>query len=1050
MLLLHQGPFVSLGLAHAQSGAQTVSAYPAIAYANGVQASIVNQTTGAPTWIGTPAPTFTAGSTTPYNPTVFISDYNVITDVVTVDNSGAALPGWLTLVSNQLIPNGTQTSADTFSGLKLKVSRSGGAYVSSPSITVSVNAFLGIDLPTWNSAPVVNVVEGFPSYYDIRYYLDYYDGNADVISLAPTSVSLPAGVQVYGNDLLFSGSLTPQTITGVELQVSRNGGTNVPSGKFSIVVTPAGTPVWDYTPNPIFVAGTTWDYDVGQCIRNYSAAIDVVSLSGGSAALPSGVTLSGSVLHGNGSQTAGSVSGIILQVSRRSATPVTSSAFSIVTNVANSITWAGVPRFSSKWPVYEDNYIFVEGLLGTTTDSVHSGSPYDLSTWIAGFNSATDSVQIVSGPSWMYVDSVSPWLIKATGTQRSTDTTPKLVLRCLRAGLHQDTPPLIVEVRSMLDASGQSRQILRPTFSTHQNGDLYLKIGQMMLGGQSFGYQPFTFNTNPYPWLKFKDDTGTYALYVDGTQPGNGNYPGVVITITTPLGQSINFPCSITIRDPDILWNSMPSSFTLQQGSTQDFQFGPYLRQLPSGGIDKTFDQHITLSGVPIPSWMQWSSSVFWCDGTEVNGNSVSGLKLNVRRWELTGPKMGMVSYQDSPSISVNVVARTSPPIPIPSIGAFQTPTIDAGFGFGPRRLIYGKHARWQDVGARNTDYIYVMGGDGDGQYWGGYTSGAMDTWATFNVMTGQYTTDYFYNGTVGHPVPRGLDGAYSCWMPSRGKYFCAGYSDEFGVGTYPLWVDYTYSFNSNFSWYDPVTHQFEDKGARPNFINVSGSTGEGIGITYDSSRDKIVTAGINVMHLFDPNPPFTIYATIALDTANILHGGGTEPINSAQIFGSHMEYDPITDHVYWAQNGCGRLYRTHLGTHVTEKLCPDLIDFSGIPNFEAATQPVIWMLDSLYCLVVYPASYVTSQDQEVSWKLVNLQTGAVTSFNGYNAEGAAATGGIGSNYFNEGCYNKKNRRIMLTGGFEYEAQNDGRSVVTDIGNGGYFHLYDASGLPLR
>jgi hypothetical protein len=1047
MLLLHQGPFVSLGLAHAQSGAQTVSAYPAIAYANGVQASIVNQTTGAPTWVGIPAPTFTAGSTAAYDPTVFISNYNVITDTVTVSGSGIALPSWLTLIHNTLVPDGTQIDASDFSGLILNVSRSGGSAVSSPSITVTVNPALSPSLPTWSSAPVVNVTEGYSYPYTVQFYVDYYNGNTDIITEAPGSTTLPAGVSLYGNNFTFTGALTPQTISGVQLQISRNGGTAVPSGTFSIIVTAAGTPVWDFTPNPIFTAGNAWDYDAGQCVRNYSTAIDVISIAGGSASLPSGITLVDGKLHGDGTQTVGSVVGIILQVSRRSGTPVSSSSFGVTTNASGTIRWLGMPAFSSKPPIYQDNTIFLEGFDGYTTDQTAT-RPYDVSGAINGFNTTTDSVSIVSGPSWMYVDNTNPWLLRATGTQRSTDTTPKLVLRCTSSGVHQDTHPLPVEVRSLLDRPAAGRQVLTPTYATTQSTTGVL-LRAVFLGASATGVS-FSFNSNPYSWLTLQTLSGDVYLMPNGAQPGNGTYAGVVLSVTTPLGQTINFPCSIVIRDPDTLWLSMPSSYTLMAGSTQEFELGRYLVDLPY--VDTYgYSSHLTLSpsSSAIPSWMRQDQTAFWLDGTEVNGNSVSGLKLQNTRWELKGRKMGLFTVADMPSMSVNIIANTRPAAPITYVTSFPTPTIDAGLGAGPRKLQYGKHTRIQDVGARDTDYVYLMGGDGIGQWWGGNGSGTMDVWATVNVLTGAYSTDYYFPGTVGHPTVIGLDGAYACYMPSRGKYFCAGYADDYGPSNWTGWIDFTYKFSNRFPWYNPTTHFFEDQGARPALIDVNGSTGEGFGIAYDSSRDKIITGGSNVMYLSDPTYPFTISTTINLDRAN-LRGGGTEAIASTPLFLSHMEYDPITDHCYWAQNGNGRLYRTHLGTHVTEKLCVDLCQQNILEYQTSSTQPIIWMLDSLYCLVIFGSQFCLNQDIEISWRLVNLQTGSVTAFNGYNAGGASSTGGFGTSFFDAGCYNLKNRKILLTGGGTYYPVLDNNGVIVNPANGSYYHIYDASGLPLR
>jgi hypothetical protein len=85
-------------------------------------------------WIGTIAPTFTAGQAGSYSVTTFVFGYNAGTDTITLAPGSAALPTGITFNGTAFVASGSQTVSTT-SGVQLRVTRGG---VSVDSSTFSV------------------------------------------------------------------------------------------------------------------------------------------------------------------------------------------------------------------------------------------------------------------------------------------------------------------------------------------------------------------------------------------------------------------------------------------------------------------------------------------------------------------------------------------------------------------------------------------------------------------------------------------------------------------------------------------------------------------------------------------------------------------------------------------------------------------------------------------------------------------------------------------------------------------------------------------------
>jgi len=109
--------------------------------------------------------------------------------------------------------------------------------------------------------------------------------------------------------------------------------------------TPGGVTVsWASNPTPSFVAGSTTPYVISGFVDTYLAATDSISLAPGSAALPTGISLSGigASLTAGGNQVAGSYTGIKFRVTRiGAATPADTELITIVVNAASGVVRPG-------------------------------------------------------------------------------------------------------------------------------------------------------------------------------------------------------------------------------------------------------------------------------------------------------------------------------------------------------------------------------------------------------------------------------------------------------------------------------------------------------------------------------------------------------------------------------------------------------------------------------------------------------------------------------------------------------------------------------------
>lgn len=72
----------------------------------------------APSWIAAPSPNFVAGQTSTYGLSSLISNYNILTDVVSTVPGSPSLPSWLSITNSPagLIANGSQVDANDLTG----------------------------------------------------------------------------------------------------------------------------------------------------------------------------------------------------------------------------------------------------------------------------------------------------------------------------------------------------------------------------------------------------------------------------------------------------------------------------------------------------------------------------------------------------------------------------------------------------------------------------------------------------------------------------------------------------------------------------------------------------------------------------------------------------------------------------------------------------------------------------------------------------------------------------------------------------------------------
>jgi hypothetical protein len=351
-----------------------------------------------------------------------------------------------------------------------------------------------------------------------------------------------------------------------------------------------------------------------------------------------------------------------------------------------------------------------------------------------------------------------------------------------------------------------------------------------------------------------------------------------------------------------------------------------------------------------------------------------------------------------------------TPAAPITYLGSYPTPTLgDAVSGISPSRLVFGKHTAMASGPANGM--LYLVGGDGKGHHLA-TQSGAMDTVGTYDVATHTYAEDFGYAGAPGEVTPRGLDFISFIWVPWLSKFWLGpGFAQNYGTDKYP-WKDTSWN-TTHFASYDPATRKFTDQGAKIGDGSILPL--ESFGGAADIRRKQIVIAHSQGLTFLDP-------ANNAVTRRNIYEPGVTPAklISSYPAAKAPQWYDEETDEFYFAQVSAGKVYAHNIGANITRlvaSLLPAAID-SG------TTRACVFITDAKHLLIVYTALDLGGDAN--SWKLINLLTGAVTSFNGYAP---------GCSYHNTGAYHQPSRTIVLTGG-------DSGSEITVGNNGQYFHEY--------
>ena len=181
-------------------------------------------------------------------------------------------------------------------------------------------------------------------------------------------------------------------------------------------------------------------------------------------------------------------------------------------------------------------------------------------------------------------------------------------------------------------------------------------------------------------------------------------------------------------------------------------------------------------------------------------------------------------------------------------VGSFDTPTLVDSYVKPNKKakINFGKHTKLTYCPA--TGLIYICGGDGQGQHWGGNDSGTMDTVGTYDVPTHVYKEDFQYRGYAGEPTPRGLDFIAFTWAPSLKEFWLGpGYGWNYPREKYP-WLDFSWGV-SHYASYNPTTRKFTDRGPKTGRAFAEGFAG-----SWDTKRDRLVWVENQAFHSLNPS----------------------------------------------------------------------------------------------------------------------------------------------------------------------------------------------------
>jgi len=326
------------------------------------------------------------------------------------------------------------------------------------------------------------------------------------------------------------------------------------------------------------------------------------------------------------------------------------------------------------------------------------------------------------------------------------------------------------------------------------------------------------------------------------------------------------------------------------------------------------------------------------------------------------------------------VVIPPSPVPPLPDIKltfvtAVPTPVING------KRLNYGKHTAMLQGAAGGP--LFMFGGDGQGQYFGGNDSGTMDTVASYNPPTKTYKTEFLYEGYVNEPTPRGLDFCAPVYVPGTGFVICNGYSGDYGVEKYP-WKDFKFT-RSKMAAFKPETGHFVDLGSRP-----QGTFGEGFAGSWDSKRSKIVWTTDQKFYTMDLQTKAVTFRNMPIPSSHRIETANTW-------------YDADSDDLYFVQLNTGRVYAYNITGNALRPICVDLVPaFVGDGGM---TRSVIFIPKYKHVLIVYTASDTLDAPP---WKLVNLTTGKVQHLDLFAP---------GCDYHNTGAFHTASDTVVVSGG---------------------------------
>jgi hypothetical protein len=369
-------------------------------------------------WNGVPAPNFAPGSVTPYDFSSFIDGYSASTDTVTVASGGAQIgPGsantWVTLSGATLVPNGTQVDANDFSGLILRVTRSGAP---APADSAAFSVLVSNLAPVWINVPSPSFVSGVASNFPASgtYQSNGYvtDGDGDTIAITRNSVFVQ-GLNWTGGRFEFDGTGTAQLVSGHILTANDGAGHLVPSSPFSVTINPGVQYGWvtGITNVNIPISGSFALTDIYVEAPGETPNWDIVLKEAELGAI--GFTLVGdSVVHDGRNNPDAFVSGVQIE--------------SDASEVA-----------SPSWTANPD-----------TTFTAGVGKQVDLGDLVADYNAATDTFSFVSGTNpaaWLTIQSNT---LVASGAQLDSSDFTGLRIRVTRTGASApaDTASLTVAV----------------------------------------------------------------------------------------------------------------------------------------------------------------------------------------------------------------------------------------------------------------------------------------------------------------------------------------------------------------------------------------------------------------------------------------------------------------------------------------------------------------------------------------------------------------------------------------------------------------------------